>query len=210
MKKYFSKEKWMYLFHVLTHPVDGFYEIRHREMGSVPIAIIVMILFSFCFSMNRMIASFVVNDIDPRTVDSLQELGAVLLLYVLLCIGNWSVTCLMEGEGRFKDILTAVGYSFTPMIFAYIIGTAFSQIVAADEEAFYGIIIGVGVLYTAALLLIGIMTIHNFTLGKTLLTLIITFLAVLLIMFIAIVMIDMLTQVISFFRSIYTELLFRT
>lgn len=210
MKEYFSKEKWLYVFHTLVHPLDGFYEIRHRGMGSVPIAIIIMVLFSLCFSMNRMLASFVVNDVDPRTVNSLTELVAVMILFMLICIGNWSVTCLMDGEGRFKDIVTTVGYSFTPMIFAYVIGTAFSQIVAADEEAFYGIIIGVGVAWTGLLLLTGIMTIHNYTLGKTIVTLLISFVAIMLIMFIAIVFIDIITQVVDFFKSIYTELLFRT
>ena len=210
MKQYFGKDKWLYLFHTIVHPLDGFYEIRHRGTGSVPIAIIVMILFSFCFSMNRMMASFVVNDIDPRTVNSLTELVAVMILFLLICVGNWSVTCLMDGEGRFKDIVTAVGYSFTPMIFAFLIATAFSQIVAADEEAFYTIIIGIGVVWTAFLLLTGIMTIHNYSLGKTVVTLLISFLAICLIMFIAIVFIDIISQVFNFFKSIYTELLFRT
>ena len=209
-RSWFSKEKWLYPFHILTHPVEGFYEIRHREAGSVPIAVLIVIAFSLCFSMNRMLASFVVNDIDPRSVDSLKELGAVLLLYFLVCVGNWSVTCLMNGEGRFKDILITVGYSFLPMVFAYLIGTIFSQVVARDEEAFYSLIIGAGALYTFVLLLIGIMTIHNYSLGKTLVTLVITFFAIVLIMFIAIVMVDLISQVVSFFKSIYTELLFRT
>lgn len=210
LKKYFSKEKLLYPFHVLTHPVDGFYEIRHRGMGSVPLAILIMIVFSFCFSMNRMMASFVVNDVDPRSVNSVTELGAVMLLYFLICVGNWSITCLMNGEGRFKDILTAVGYSFLPMIFAFVIGTVFSQIVANDETAFYRIIIGIGVIWTGALLLVGIMTIHNYTLGKTLVTLVLSFFSICLIIFIGIVFFDLIDQVFGFVKSVYTELLFRT
>ena len=53
MKKYFSKEKWRYLLYTMNHPMDGFYWIRHRDYGSVPIAIILVILFSLCFSLNR-------------------------------------------------------------------------------------------------------------------------------------------------------------
>ena len=116
MKKYFSKDKWQFMFYTMTHPADGFYEIRHRDRGSVPLAIVIVILFSICYSMNRMLASFVVNDVEPRSVDSLKELTAVLLLYLLFCVGNWSITCLMEGEGRLKDIAIAVGYALVPMI----------------------------------------------------------------------------------------------
>ena len=45
MGKYFSKEKWSYMFYTITHPMDGYYWIRHREYGSVPIAILLAGLF---------------------------------------------------------------------------------------------------------------------------------------------------------------------
>ncbi|MBQ8639448.1 MAG: YIP1 family protein [Lachnospiraceae bacterium] len=209
MKKYFTREKWQYLLHVQTHPVDGFYEIRHFEKGSVPIAILMVILFSFCFSMNRMLAGFVVNDIDPRTVDSLSELQAVLLLFLLFCVGNWSITCLMNGEGRLKDIATVVGYSLLPLTVTYIIATIASQFVAQNEEAIYTMILAIGVAYAVILVLIGLMQIHKYTLGKTLLVLVLTFVAMLIIIFIALLLFDLISQVYSFFYSVYTEIIFR-
>ena len=39
--------------------MDGFYEIRHRGRGSVLIAVISVILFSFVFSINKITASFI-------------------------------------------------------------------------------------------------------------------------------------------------------
>ena len=80
--------------------MDGFYWIRHKEYGSVPIAVLMVILFSISFSLNRLCASFVVNETDPRSVNSLTELAGVLALFLLVCVGNWSITCLMDGEGR--------------------------------------------------------------------------------------------------------------
>ena len=127
MKKYFSKEKWRYLLYTMNHPMDGFYWIRHRDYGSVPIAILLVILFSLCFSLNRISANFIVNDVEPTTVDSLEELSGVLLLYVLLCVANWSITCLMNGEGRMKDIDIMTCYNLIPLIFFNIFGTIMSQ-----------------------------------------------------------------------------------
>ena len=116
MKELFSKEKWKFLFYTVSHPADGYYEIRHRNRGSVPIAILLVILFSISLSINRMAASFVVNDVDPRSVDSLMELTIVLILYLLICVGNWSITCLMEGEGRIRTILfKAVKFIWYPL-----------------------------------------------------------------------------------------------
>ena len=95
MKELFSKEKWKYAFYTVSHPMDAYYEIRHRERGSVPVAIVLVILFAFSFSINRISASFIVNDLNPLTVNALTELIAVLLMYLLFCVGNWSITCVI-------------------------------------------------------------------------------------------------------------------
>lgn len=209
MKKYFSKEKWEYLLYTMNHPVDGFYWIRHQDRGSVPIAILLVICFSLCFSLNRIGANFIVNDIEPTTVDSFEELTGVLLLYALLCVSNWSITCLMNGEGRMKDIAVAIGYGCAPLIPVFLIATGMSHFITEEEAAFYSLLIGVGVAYAAVLVLIGIMQVHNYTLSRTLLTLFLTFIAILIIIFIGLLLADLMGQVYNFFRSLYIELIFR-
>lgn len=209
MKELLSKEKWGWLFHTVNHPSDGFYWIRHQEKGSVAIAVLLVILYAAAFSMNRIGAAFIVNDIEPRSVNSVAELFGVLVLFLVICTGNWSVTCLMEGEGRFRDIVTAVGYSLVPMIACTALATVVSQFLAENEEAFYTILMGIGIAWTLLLMLTGIMQVHNYTLGKTLVTLFLTVIAVLIIVFLALLVINFITQVWSFLRSIYTELVFR-
>lgn len=209
MSKYFSKEKWQYMFYTISHPMDGYYWIRHRDRGSVPLAILMVIIFSFTFSANRLLAGFVVNDLDPRAVDSLYELFGVLAFYLLLCVSNWSVTCLMNGEGRMKDIAIAVGYATVPMSFVMVIATIISQFVADDEQAFYVLILAVGIVYGVLMALIGIMQVHNYTLGKTLITLFITFVALLIIIFLLLLLSNLLGMVGNFFRSVYTEIVFK-
>ena len=209
MSKAFSKEKWQYLLYTVSHPMDGYYWIRHQERGSVPIAILMVIVFSICFSANRLLAGFVVNDLDPRSVDSLYELLGVLAFYLLLCVSNWSVTCLMNGEGRLKDIAIAIGYATVPISFGLIIATIVSQVVADDEQAFYGIILGIGIAYGVIMMLMGIMQVHNYTLGKTLVTLFITIIALFIIVFLILLLSNLLGMVVNFFRSVYTEIIFR-
>lgn len=209
MKKYFGKEHWKYLLRTMSHPVDGYYWIRHRNYGSVPLAILIVICFSLCFSLNRIGANFVVNDVEPATVDSFEELTGVLLLYGLMCVSNWSITCLMDGEGRMRDIAIAIGYAFAPLIPAFLIATGMSHFIVEEEGAFYTMIIGIGVAYTAILALIGIMQVHNYTLGKTLQTLFLTFIAMLILIFVALLLADIIGQLVNFVKSIYTELVYR-
>lgn len=209
MDKHFSIQKLKYVFYTVSHPVDGYYWIRHADKGSVPIAIILVILFSFSFSFNRLSASFVVNEIDPRTVDSLSELGGVLLLYALLCISNWSVTCLMQGEGRLKDIAIAIGYSMVPLIISFNLATAVSLFIADGEEAFYYLILSVGIAYALIMMLLGIMQVHNYSLAKTLATLFLTLIAAFIILFISLLIVDLINKVYNYFHSIYIEIIFR-
>lgn len=210
MRKCFSKEKWQYMLYTISHPMDGYYWIRHRDRGSVPLAVLMVIIFSVCFSANRLLASFVVNDLDPRSVDSFYELCGVLAFYLLLCVSNWSVTCLMNGEGRMKDIAIAIGYATVPISAVMVAATIISQFIADDEQAFYGLLLGIGIAYGLIMMLIGIMQVHNYTLGKTLLTLFITFVALLIIIFLLLLLSNLLGMVVGFIRSVYTEIVFRS
>lgn len=209
MKQLLSKEKWKFAFYTVSHPSDGYYEIRHRDRGSVVIAVLLVIAFSLSFSLNRIYASFIVNDVDPLDVSAFLELGAVLLLYILFSISNWSITCLMEGEGRLKDITIALGYAMIPLIVCFNLATIVSQVVAQNEEAFYYMILGIGIAYALFMMLIGIMQVHNYTLGKTLVTIFLTFIAMFIIIFIVLLFADLINQVYNFFYSIYQELIYR-
>ena len=210
MSKYFSKEKWKYMFYTISHPMDGYYWIRHKDRGSVPLAILMVIIFSICFTANRLLASFVVNDLDPRGIDSLFELMGVLAFYLLICVSNWSITCLMNGEGRLKDIAIAIGYGTVPISVVLVAATIVSQFIADDEQAFYSLLIVVGIAYGLIMMLMGIMQVHNYTLGKTLITLFLTFVAMLIIVFLLLLLGNLLGLVYNFFHSIYTEIIFRT
>lgn len=209
MKKLFSVEKWKYLFYCMSHPSDGFYEVRHREKGSIGIAWVQVLLFAISFIINRLSASFIVNDVDPRSVNTLTEIEGIVLLFILLSISNWSVTCLMNGEGRLKDIMTIIGYSLTPCVLCFIPATLISHLLAQNEEVFYTLIMGIAIAYTLILMLTGIMIVHNYTLGKTLITILLTFFALLIILFVVMMISSLVSSVVTFFQSVYLELYFR-
>jgi hypothetical protein len=204
------KEKLLYPFYVISHPFDGFYEVRHRGKGSVPVALLFIFLFGLSFAVNARYAGFVVNFNNPRMIDLRNYVIGVYLLVFLFATANWSITCLMEGEGRFRDILTVIGYSLLPMILTYIPVTILSFFIASDEETIYFIIINIATIAFGILLLIGIMVIHNFSFGKTVVTLLLTLIALMLIIFVVLLMLSLVNQVMEFFRSAYTELILRT
>lgn len=189
--------------------MDGFYWIRHKERGSVLLAIVLVILFSISFTTNRLSSGFVVNTIDSRGVDSLYELIGILAFYLILCVSNWSITCLMNGEGRLKDIAIALGYGTFPITFGMFLTTIVSHFLAEGEQVFYTLILGVCIAYGLLLMMMGIMQVHNYSLGKTLITVLLTFVAFLIIVFLILLLSNLLGSVVNFFVSVYRELIFK-
>lgn len=207
--KYISREKFSYMFGILTHPIETFYEIRHRDKGSVPLAVICVLVLSSLFTINRVFTGFIINNVNPQMVDGVSEMISFFVILGLFCVGNWSVTCLMEGEGRMRDIVTVAGYSMLPITIFLGPATIVSNFISLEEAAFYYILIGFGIAWTAVLLLVGVMTVHNYTLAKTLVTLGLTFVAILILVFLGLLVMDLLTQMYQFVYSIYTELILR-
>ena len=60
------------------------------------------------------------------------------------------------------------------------------------------------------MILVGIMQVHNYTLGKTLVTLFLTLVALFIIIFLLLLLSNLLGMVVNFVRSVYTEIIFRT
>ena len=202
-------KKFKFPLYVITHPASGFYDMKHEKEGSMKVTIINLILFWVVYSINRQYAGFVVNKVYPLTLNSLVDLTGILLMYFLWCVGNWSITTLMEGEGKFKEIAMATSYSLTPLILAFPLATIIGNYVARNEEAFYYMVIWIAVVWFIFLLFMGIMSIHNYTVSKTFATIFLTFVAILLIIFLSLLIILLLQQVYMFIYSIYTELIFR-
>lgn len=203
------KEKIQFLFYMLTHPVDAFYEVRHREKGSVPLALLVVFLAGVAFCLDKRYSSFVVNTADTREVKSVMYISAMFLLFFLFCIGNWAVTCLTDGEGRMKDIVTATGYALLPLPLFYLPATLISQVIAGDEAVFYSLLIGIAIVWALILIVMGNMIIHNYTVVKELKTLVLTIVAMIIILFILLLFYSIFRQIVEFVKSLYTELIYR-
>lgn len=107
------------------------------------------------------------------------------------------------------DIAITVGYSLVPMIVTIVPATILSQGIADNEEAFYTMIIVAGIAYSVIIALIGIMQVHNYTLGKTIVVLFLTFIAMFIIIFVCLLLTDLVNQIYNFFYSLYTEIIFR-
>lgn len=96
-------------------------------------------------------------------------------------------------------------YSLLPYIFFLLIYVLLSNAMTLDEASLLAAIKIIGIVWSGILIFVGFMTIHEFSFKKTLLSIIMTVIGIAVIIFLAVLFVGLLQQVISFFKSVWSE-----
>ena len=195
--------------YILVRPIDGFHTMKFEGKGTIKLALFNFFLLCLAYAFNSQYTGILVYAQNPLALNTLRDALILFMVVALFCISNWSVTSLTDGEGRFKDIVMAICYAMTPLIFAVFFATILSRYLAYEETGFYHMIMSVGVAYFALLLFIGLVVVHNYTVAKTFLTIFFTFIALLIIVFLITLLFTFWQQLIVFATSLHTEIMFR-
>ena len=195
--------------HLIVHPFDGFWDLKYDGRGKVRIALLIVMLVVVSSIIQSQYAGFLVNNNDPRNLNSIVQLLTIVIPFFLWCVSNWAITTLMDGEGKFKEILMATGYALLPLVLIYIPITIISRFMVMEETAFYYLMMSISSLWFLGLLFVGTMTVHQYTPLKTIVTMALTVAVMGIIVFLGTLVASMLQQMIEFIVNIYRELSFR-
>ena len=195
--------------YIPIHPFDGFYNMKFQKEGTIKLAFLNFVLLCVSLAFSAQYASIIVSMPNPLTMNSINDLITISSALLLFCVANWSVSTLTDGEGKFKEIFMAICYAMTPMILTIIPATLLSNLLAAEEIGFYYLVLGVGSFYFVFLAFIGLVTVHGYGAVKSLVTIILTAVAILVIVFLITLLFTMWQQLTVFVHSVYTELMFR-
>lgn len=212
MKTRFSSFKENFLSfpkYVLFHPFDGYDDFKRYGKGKLGVAITFIFLFAFLRIFTYQYEGPLINNRNPMLLNSVDEIFSVVLLVGLFTASNWSVTTLMEGKGRYKEILMVTGYSLFPIIVIGFPAVIISNFLTLEEMAFYTLAVSISYVAAGWMLFMGILNIHNYGLLKTILAFIATFIAMAVLMFLGLLFFDLIQQFISFVASIYNEISLR-
>lgn len=196
-------------FYTMIHPFNGFWEMKYEKKGRVKIALLLVCLLVIFTIIKKQYSGFVVNMNNLANMNSLQELQFIALPFLLWCVANWSLTTLMDGEGKFKDIVMATGYALMPLVIILIPQTLISNVMTQGESALYYLLDGIAYAWCLALLFVGTMTVHQYSPGKTLATMLLTLVVIGIILFLSLLFFSMMQQIVNFVVSIYREISFR-
>ena len=197
-----------FAFHLIFHPFDGFWDLKHEKRGSLRGAIFYIALAILAFTYQSVGRSYMYN---PRGVYS--SIGAqalsILIPVTLWVVANWCLTTLFDGEGSAKDILIATGYSFAPMPFFIVIATILTHILSSSESGIINLLIGVAWVWVGLLIFFGIMVTHDYSILKNVLTTVGTIVGMAFIMFLCILFFTLISDIIGLISTIITEITYR-
>lgn len=192
--------------YILMHPFDGYDEFKTEKKGKLSVALVYIALFALLRILTYQYESFLINERNPMMINNLQEIFVVGLLVMLFVTANWSVTTLMEGKGKFKEILMVTGYALFPVIIIGYPALLISNFLTLDEMAFYTLAMGIGYFLTGWMLFMGILNIHQYGLFKTIMAFIATAISMMVMMFLGLLFFDVIQQIIAFISAIIEEL----
>ena len=207
-KKRSLKEEFMYGFHVMFHPFDGYWDIKHEYRASSKGATLILGLTILSYIYYSIGQSYVVKPTSDDT-GIVVMIFSILLPVFLWILANWCFTTLFEGEGSLKDIYVATCYALFPLPAFLVITTLLSNIVTLEEVGLLNLAIGVALFWCGFLLFFGMQTIHDYTLFKNILTTLATIVGMIFIMFMCILFISLVSKMSTFIYSIILELSYR-
>lgn len=215
-KRSVRREKWdkyvasmKYAKYVLFHPFDGFWDLTHEKRGSVGAATTYLALYLITQVVQLMFTNFQFINAPLQYINIFEQMASNLLPFLILCLANWSMTTLFDGKGRFVDIYIAMCYALVPYTLIQLPLVFISNIISFDEAAFYAVLSSFSGIWCIFLIFVGLMQVHDYGPGKTLIFLVVTVVGALIIIFLLLVFFSLLGDAASYFISLYREIAFR-
>ncbi len=197
-------EELLYALHLVFHPFDGFWDLKHEKRGSVRGATTILAFTILAFFYQSVGRGYSFNPRGEST-SILVQLLAVGLPIMLFVVANWCLTTLFEGEGSFKDIYIAVCYAIAPLPIFVIISTVLTNIVTGGSIV--SLLVTFGYIWAGILIFFGTLVTHDYSIGKNIITILGTIVAMVVIMFVAVLFSALVVKMLSFVIALVSEII---
>lgn len=191
----------------MIHPSNNFTDIKEKGLGSVPLSLLLILLYYIVTVLKTIAGGFLFSDYDPASFNSIIVFVRSVGVVVLWIAANWLVCTLLGGKGKLKEIIIVTCYSLLPLILEGVIHIILSNVLLPVEASFLSILSTIGLIYFGFMLVIGMLKIHDYSMGKFIWTALLSVAAMAIIIFLIIMLIILLQQFGGFVVTIVTELL---
>jgi hypothetical protein len=192
--------------YMLSHPIDGFYEMKHYHRGLLRVAYTFFAIHAVLGIVEFTYTGFLFNTTDPTQFKMIRSMLVAIAPFFIFIVGNWSITSLMDGKGKFKEIFITTGYTLFPLIILRIVNIFLSNYFTLDEAFFYHGINVLGYILMFTMLFMGIRSIHEYSVLRAISTILLTILAMTVIVFLGLLAMSLAQQITVFIETIIKEL----
>ncbi len=198
-----------YGLYVITHPFDGFWDLVHEKRGSLAAAHTFLFLFLLTYVLKLMLTNFQFISAPIQYINIYERCASLLLPFLVLCLANWSLSTLFDGKGHFRDIYMAMCYALIPYILIQLPLILISHMISFDEASYYTVMMSISLIWCLFLAFCGLMQVHDYSPGKTLIFIFFTIFGAMVILFLVLVFFSLLSDAMGYFVSLYREIVFR-
>ncbi len=198
-----------FAFYCLTHPLDGYWDLTHEKRGNLLVATIILAFVLIARLMYLGVTSFLFVQVNWSRINIFTHIASIILPLALFVVGNWALTTLFDGKGRLLQVYIASCYALLPYPLITIPLTIVSNVLSDDFAQVVSVVYILSMVWAGILFICGNMQIHEFSLGKTLIFIFATIVAMAIMIFILLLFFSMISEGISYFVSMYKEIMYR-
>lgn len=194
------------MFGSMLHPANIFTDIKEKGLGSVPLCLVTLVIYYITTVLQTLKGGFLFSNYDPASFNSILVLVRSIGLVVLWIVANWLVCTLLGGKGKLKEITVITCYSLWPIIIEKLIRLVLTNVLLPAEAGFLNIFDSIALIYFFIMLVIGMLKIHDFSMGRFIGTSVLTVVGMAAIVFLFIMVFMLIQQFNGFVVTIVTEL----
>ena len=202
-------EELVFPFHLVFHPFDGFWDLKHEKRGSVRGGLTIMGLTILALYYNTIGQGYIFDPVKTKSLIFIQALSVVLPVF-LWVTANWCLTTLFDGEGSFRDVLITTCYSLSPLPPLLVLSTLLSHVLTKTEGPIVHMIVVIGAIWVGFLIFFGTLVTHGYSLPKNIITTLGTIVAAAVLVFVALLFSSLVGKMIQFVANIVIEVSGRT
>ena len=203
------ESKWGLPIYTLFHPVDSFDQFKDRRTESPLIATCIIVAWFIVDTLSFFCTGFSFSTARVTDFNLLIEILKTFGIFILFVSANWSMCTLLNGKGTFKEIYCGIAYALIPYIVSIGISTALSNVLVGSEGVFLTLITSIGLLWSLMIIALALITLHEYSFGKMLSSVLLTILAMAVIGFLIALFYTLMLQVWQFANSLIQEIQLR-